>query len=144
MNTSFTVNNDIEFKTVEHHLRRLYNTADGQPCQYLLSSSFQKWLYNVRVYLRQQKKSKSMSTCGLFETYLPNYHVVFFDNEVSINFIKPAVPMNTKKTDNTNNTATTADDNFTLQKCKHKAKKQKLDTCEIRSKVTQGSSVKHI
>ena len=128
MNTSFRVNNDIDFKIVEHYLRTLYNTADGQPCQYLLSSSFQKWLYNVRACLRQQKLSTTYNTNELIETYLPNYHLVFVNNEVSITFIKPIVTAKQEQDDTKHPTIgqieTSA--NGLHQPCAFKAKKQKI------------------
>ena len=125
MNASFTVNNDREFNTVELYLRKLYNTADGQPCQYLLSSSFQKWLYNVRACLRQQTEAADVSACDSFETYLPNYHLVFIDNEVSVTFIKPAIPIKSKNTD-TADAGDTPGVNSTMQKCALSVKKQKV------------------
>lgn len=137
MNASFTLSNDTEFKTIEHYLRKLYNTADGQPCQYLLSSSFQKWLHDVRTCLRQAKDSTNMSTYDIIETYLPNYHLVFFNNEVSITFIKPVVPMKPNSNDNTKTTkrvekVDVADNassdlmNRPMQKQAHSIKKQKI------------------
>ena len=132
MNASFTVNNDREFNTVELYLRKLYNTADGQPCQYLLSSSFQKWLYNVRACLRQQTEAADdradVSACDSFETYLPNYHLVFIDNEVSVTFIKPAIPIKPKNTDiaDAGDTGNTPGVNATSQKRALSVKKQKV------------------
>ena len=81
---------------VEQSLRRLFNTQDGQPCQYLLTSGYQLWLTQVKTALRKNM-STSADRIQMLETYLPNYHVYFVNNEVHIDFIRPCIPKADKR-----------------------------------------------
>ena len=79
-----------DLKKVETCLRNLYHTQVGQPCQHLLTSSYQKWLIQVRTYLRRHSpKEERDARFETIDTYLPNYHIIFLDNQVQIDFIRP-------------------------------------------------------
>ena len=88
MNVSVPASTVADLDRVEQSLRRLFNTQDGQPCQHLLTSGYQLWLTQVKTVLRKNMPPAT----ELLETYLPNYHVYFLNNEVHIDFIKPCIP----------------------------------------------------
>ena len=79
-----------DLKKVDFCLRNLYHTQVGQPCQYLLTSAYQKWQLQVRSHLQLRKDSSTEDTKIVpIDTYLPNYHIMFFNNTVQIDFIRP-------------------------------------------------------
>ena len=96
MNVSVPTSTVADLDRVERSLRRLFNTQDGQPCQHLLTSGFQLWLTQVKTVLREKMPS-STEPMQMLETYLPNYHVYFVNNEVHIDFIKPCIPKANKR-----------------------------------------------
>ena len=96
MNVSVPTSTVADLDRVERSLRRLFNTLDGQPCQHLLTSGFQLWLTQVKTVLRE-KMPPSTEPMQMLETYLPNYHVYFVNNEVHIDFIKPCIPKADKR-----------------------------------------------
>ena len=96
MNVSVPTSTVADLDRVERSLRRLFNTQDGQPCQHLLTSGFQLWLTQVKMVLRE-KMPPSTESMQMLETYLPNYHVYFVNNEVHIDFIKPCIPKADKR-----------------------------------------------
>lgn len=96
MNVSVPTSTVADLDRVERSLRRLFNTQDGQPCQHLLTSGFQLWLTQVKTVLRE-KMPPSTEPMQMLETYLPNYHVYFVNNEVHIDFIKPCIPKADKR-----------------------------------------------
>ena len=96
MNVSVPTSTVADLDRVERSLRRLFNTQDGQPCQHLLTSGFQLWLTQVKTVLREKMPS-STEPMQMLETYLPNYHVYFVNNEVHIDFIKPCIPKADKR-----------------------------------------------
>ena len=96
MNVSVPTSTVADLDRVERSLRRLFNTQDGQPCQHLLTSGFQLWLTQVKTVLREKLPS-STEPMQMLETYLPNYHVYFVNNEVHIDFIKPCIPKADKR-----------------------------------------------
>ena len=87
---NINVQTQQDLNQVDTCLRNLYHTQPGQPCQYLLTSAYQRWLIRVRTELqlhdRMGGKDAHMKT---IDTYLPNYHIIFVDNKVQIDFIRP-------------------------------------------------------
>lgn len=99
MNLSVPISRVADLNSVEHSLRRLFNTQDGQPCQHLLTSGYQLWLTQVKMLLlgRLAQPTQSIERMPMIETYLPNYHIYFMDNQVYIDFIKPCMPKAEKR-----------------------------------------------
>lgn len=96
MNVSVPTLTVADLDRVERSLRRLFNTEDGQPCQHLLTSGYQLWLTQVKTVLRENTTACS-KRMQMLDTYLPNYHVYFLNNEVHIDFIRPCIPKADKR-----------------------------------------------
>ena len=88
-----------DLKKVEDCLRNLYHTQVGQPCQYLLTSAYQKWLVQVKTYLHQHR-GNTETQMETIDIYLPNYHIVFLHNKVQIDFIRPHLYKHKRKREN--------------------------------------------
>ena len=90
-----------DLKKVEDCLRNLYHTQVGQPCQHLLTSAYQKWLIQVKTYLHHNKQRGSTDThIQTIDIYLPNYHIIFLNNKVQIDFIRPHLYKHKRRREN--------------------------------------------
>ena len=94
MDRTFKVETGSDLLHVELHMRKLFNTEDGQPCQQLLTNSYQLWTMQVKFYLRSQSMVSAKISKFDIDTYLPNYHLVFDGKSVTIQFIRPNVNQN--------------------------------------------------
>ena len=98
MSKNIHVRTQQDLNLVDACLRNLYHTQPGQPCQYLLTSTYQKWLIQVRTELQLCAKAKDKNVhMKTIDTYLPNYHIIFLDNNVQIEFIRPYLYKNKRK-----------------------------------------------
>jgi hypothetical protein len=120
-----TVSSQEDMQLVEHKLRRLYGTADGQGCQALLTTEYQQWKNTVlRHFLnhsgdsaRLLDASDNVPRCRFpsqlpedhhdaaahrrplvpaIEAFLPNYHLLYVQGSVDINPHEPAVRVDTR------------------------------------------------